>query len=466
MLGLSRTNTHKNNDLTSTTVMERTSSSDRHAMLTSCLSALLRNEKPDSNMLGHEDQKLLEELEARFWQSDRTALRGAVDTSMTASRIQSSISQAYHDISDVRTESQIMASAIQELESSFAQISESAQMIDTGLRNAAEETRLTAGEVDKATQSVRQTSENLVRIVDDMQLLEDAAVQIRSMSQTIEQIAGQTNLLALNATIEAARAGEAGRGFAVVASEVKSLSTQTAKTTEQIAERIQNLENAIETIVSAINEAQDSARMAETVSNEANQRVQNTTQSILSSSEQVSNLSHVIGDQKKATAELAKGVERIASDSNAAQDKLSDTVREAAASESVVNAQLAELELRRVPNYVLYRAKADHLLWKKKLAARLSGMSDLDEKELTDHHSCRLGKWWDREKSGPFGSMTAFKAIETPHMTVHRAGRLAAELCSKGDRMGATQAFTEMEIASEEVVQRLDAMIRAVESQG
>ena len=51
----------------------------------------------------------------------------------------------------------------------------------------------------------------------------------------IREIAGKTNLLALNATIEAARAGEAGKGFAVVASEVKSLATQTARSTEDIA---------------------------------------------------------------------------------------------------------------------------------------------------------------------------------------------------------------------------------------
>lgn len=57
----------------------------------------------------------------------------------------------------------------------------------------------------------------------------------------IADIAAQTNLLALNATIEAARAGEAGRGFAVVAAEVKSLATQTASATQDIAGQIAEL---------------------------------------------------------------------------------------------------------------------------------------------------------------------------------------------------------------------------------
>ena len=86
------------------------------------------------------------------------------------------------------------------------------------------------------------------RAVDDAGQMTAAVARLREVTANIgtvvgliADIAAQTNLLALNATIEAARAGEAGRGFAVVASEVKSLATQTASATSDIAGQIADL---------------------------------------------------------------------------------------------------------------------------------------------------------------------------------------------------------------------------------
>ena len=85
-----------------------------------------------------------------------------------------------------------------------------------------------------------------------IEALNDQVGQIGTVADIIGEIAAKTNLLALNATIEAARAGDAGKGFAVVASEVKALATQTARSTQEIAQHIAQVRNATGVSVAAV----------------------------------------------------------------------------------------------------------------------------------------------------------------------------------------------------------------------
>ncbi|HEX8497154.1 MAG TPA: methyl-accepting chemotaxis protein [Actinomycetales bacterium] len=84
--------------------------------------------------------------------------------------------------------------------------------------------------------------------------LGQASVQVGDFLKTINGIAAQTNLLALNATIEAARAGESGKGFAVVAGEVKELARETARATDDIAQRVQAIQAGTAGAAQAIGE--------------------------------------------------------------------------------------------------------------------------------------------------------------------------------------------------------------------
>jgi methyl-accepting chemotaxis protein len=84
--------------------------------------------------------------------------------------------------------------------------------------------------------------------------LDESSMRIGNVVKMITAIAEQTNLLALNATIEAARAGDAGKGFAVVASEVKDLAQETARATEEIAQRVQVIQKDTNEAIAAITE--------------------------------------------------------------------------------------------------------------------------------------------------------------------------------------------------------------------
>ncbi|MFD2264435.1 methyl-accepting chemotaxis protein [Lacibacterium aquatile] len=148
----------------------------------------------------------------------------AEETSRQATVVSAAAEQASTNV-------QTVASASEEL---FASISEISRQVATSARIAG--------------QAVEQADRTNAQVDG----LAKAAQKIGEVVQLINDIAAQTNLLALNATIEAARAGEAGKGFAVVASEVKSLATQTAKATEDIAQQISVIQSATQEAVGAI----------------------------------------------------------------------------------------------------------------------------------------------------------------------------------------------------------------------
>jgi methyl-accepting chemotaxis protein len=109
-----------------------------------------------------------------------------------------------------------------------------------------------ADQVERGTTASREAVERAASSRDIIQALASAADDIGEIVGVIDTIATQTNLLALNATIEAARAGDAGKGFAVVASEVKTLATETGRSTGQIGGRIAEIQSRTRQVVGSL----------------------------------------------------------------------------------------------------------------------------------------------------------------------------------------------------------------------
>ncbi|WP_445219832.1 methyl-accepting chemotaxis protein [Bradyrhizobium sp. Pa8] len=210
-------------------------------------------------------EKAQAELAANLEQDRLAGIRRKAELEQLARTFEDAVSGVIDTLSSASTELEASARSLtdtahntQEVSDKVACASEAAsgnvQVVSARtaemMASAMEVGRQAEQSVEIAKGAVRQAEETDQRI----KHLSAAALKVGGVVELIATIARQTNLLALNATIEAARAGKAGSGFAVVAHEVKSLATQTAKATSEIAEQVADIQAATEESVGAITE--------------------------------------------------------------------------------------------------------------------------------------------------------------------------------------------------------------------
>lgn len=155
-----------------------------------------------------------------------------------------------------------------------------------------------------------ETSEKIFAVVEN---LTNTTKDIGLFVESIENIAEQTNLLALNAAIEAARAGEAGKGFAVVADEVRKLADQSRKSTEEINNLMQNIQEESALAISSM-------EIMKKVSQEQNIAVDKTNSSFADIANAIDYIVEKINDVNKAVikmqndkSEVISSIENISS---------------------------------------------------------------------------------------------------------------------------------------------------------
>jgi methyl-accepting chemotaxis protein len=158
-----------------------------------------------------------------------------------------------------RIETDAVATAITELESTSVQVREGA----SSAADASVEADRTASEGARTTRDAIDGIHGLVteieRAAEVIERLDQRSQSVGAVLDVIKSIAEQTNLLALNAAIEAARAGEKGRGFAVVADEVRTLANRSHESTQEIEKIVEQLQVGARDAVAVMNRAKQSA---------------------------------------------------------------------------------------------------------------------------------------------------------------------------------------------------------------
>jgi len=228
---------------------------------------ILRDRTAENRQL----QEAQRENEEAAEQTRREALAGMAETVERESRIA---------VENVAKEAHTLDETAAGMEGSAAEVSANAQSVasaaDQALANAQAVASATeqltssiqeiSGQVSNAMTASRQAVDSGERTRKTIDSLSTVVGQIGDVANLIKDIAAKTNLLALNATIEAARAGEAGKGFAVVAEEVKSLANQTTRSTEDIGQKISEIQSVTSDAVDAVAQISISIRDMDEIS--------------------------------------------------------------------------------------------------------------------------------------------------------------------------------------------------------
>ncbi|MEZ9233854.1 methyl-accepting chemotaxis protein [Vibrio amylolyticus] len=150
-----------------------------------------------------------------------------------------------------------VATALEQIESSVAEIAQSANSTLSLVTDAVSSSTSGQNLMGDNVAIINQLSEKLTASTQTIHQVEQESSRIETILDVITGISDQTNLLALNAAIEAARAGEQGRGFSVVADEVRMLAGKTSQSTQEIKQKIDQLQESSNLAVSQVNECVD-----------------------------------------------------------------------------------------------------------------------------------------------------------------------------------------------------------------
>jgi methyl-accepting chemotaxis protein len=247
---------------------------------------------------------------------------------MAAAQNSSALTQADGSLQIQARETEMLATAIEEMSYAAAEIGSNTVM-------AADEVNASQIAANRLTQTISHVSESLdqtlaafAQMRQQVGRLDQDSQQIASVVAVITSIADQTNLLALNAAIEAARAGEQGRGFAVVADEVRQLAGKVQLATRDIATVIQGILQLSHHLNTSSEGCEAIANTTKAEAQSMQQQVDDIDGRLVQLKQLMAQTATAAEEQSSVSATLAKGISSL----SAAAEENSTAISEVASS--------------------------------------------------------------------------------------------------------------------------------------
>ncbi|MBF0339353.1 MAG: CZB domain-containing protein [Magnetococcales bacterium] len=260
---------------------------------------------------------------------------------------------------------------------------------------------------------IEKTRKNSQRVTESFQQMSDSVGTIDQNNQEINQAVTEQNQAV----------GEIARSMAMVRSATGNVTRQAneiASSALDVSQLVQEGAKSTAMIASEVEQASSHAAEATHCSSGA-----------LFKTEEVRQLSgNVLANAalvQKKTLQLLH-LASFANGSAHHTGQLAEVIKE---SSDTLRQSVAHLKIGN--SFVdLTHLKAVHLAWLGTLENVVWGKEVMRAEEVTDHHACALGQWYDQQKDNPLSRLPMFAQLGTTHARIHALAREVIVLLQQG----------------------------------